>query len=116
LKFVPEAIRLADAAVPDIANNISLWTRVYKRHLVRLSEAASIAPPEPQSSDHRPRACVPRHPATGRFLKASERETESVPVNVATVEKQPQEATKECWSMPRENSGGDATEALFAFL
>jgi hypothetical protein len=37
LALIPEAIRLADAEV-DIGVDVGLWSRVYKRHLIRLSE------------------------------------------------------------------------------
>src|SRR5258708_3493217 len=39
LALIPEAIRLADAEV-SIADNVGLWSRVYKRHLIRLSDEA----------------------------------------------------------------------------
>ena len=39
LALIPEAIRLADAEV-GIADNVGLWSWVYKRHLIRLSDEA----------------------------------------------------------------------------
>jgi hypothetical protein len=38
LALIPEAIRLADAEI-NIAANVGLWTLIYKRHLIRLSES-----------------------------------------------------------------------------
>jgi hypothetical protein len=51
LALIPEAIRLADAET-NISDNVGLWSRIYKRHLVRLSE--SLKQSDNGSASHKP--------------------------------------------------------------